>query len=344
MSELRWITHEGSWLELREPWNALLERSVLPLPFLRHEYLTLWWEDLGAGEWPQGQLAVAVYQDEAGRLRGAAPFFITPTRHGPTMMLIGSHRLTDYLDVLVEPEVQQEFLARLGQELFGSKPAFPQVRRWEGWNLLPESPLRQATQDWSQTWGWRRVESPCQEAPWLPLPRSWEAYLQQVGKKQRHEIRRKLRRAQRQPEGVRWHVVTQAKDLDPALDRFFELMQFHSPKAAFFTPQRQRWLRRVAHAALENGWLFLAFLTVGDRPAAAFLNFDFHRRLWIYNTGFHPDFKHLSPGWVLLAHMIQWAIARGYKALDFMRGDEAYKYRFGAHRRELYWVLLERQG
>jgi CelD/BcsL family acetyltransferase involved in cellulose biosynthesis len=37
----------------------------------------------------------------------------------------------------------------------------------------------------------------------------------------------------------------------------------------------------------------------------------------------------LSPGWVLLAHVIQWCCENGRDEFDFMRGDEDYKYRFG---------------
>jgi CelD/BcsL family acetyltransferase involved in cellulose biosynthesis len=37
----------------------------------------------------------------------------------------------------------------------------------------------------------------------------------------------------------------------------------------------------------------------------------------------------LSPGWVLLAHVIQWCCENKRYEFDFMRGDEEYKYRFG---------------
>ncbi len=339
---LTWITEPKVWAGMAEEWNALLDRSLLPLPFLRHEYLWRWWETLGAGEWPEGQLAVAVYRDEAGRLQGAAPFFITPTRYGPTMMVIGSHRLTDFLDVLVTREAEKAFFRALGDALFGPSPVFPQVRRWEWWNLLPESPLRRGAADWTARYGLKSTESPCEVAPYLALPPSWEAYLHQVGKKQRHEIRRKLRRAHRHPHAVHWYRVTDPEHLDAELDALFALMQAHPQKAAFFTPARQAWLRAVCHDALHHGWLFFAFLTVGGERAASFLCFDFHRRLWIYNSGLNPKYKQLSPGWVLLAHMLQWAIARGYEGVDFMRGPEGYKYRFGARDRELFWMLLER--
>ena len=37
----------------------------------------------------------------------------------------------------------------------------------------------------------------------------------------------------------------------------------------------------------------------------------------------------LSPGWVLLAQVVQWCTENGRHEFDFMRGDEDYKYRFG---------------
>lgn len=338
---LEWLTDEADWYRLAEEWNALLDRSVQPLPFLRHEYLRVWWETRGAGEWKNAQLAVAVYRDVQGTLQGAAGFFIAPTRLGPTMFLLGSHRLTDYLGVLVAPEAQDGFFRALGRALFGPNPVFPQVRRWEWWNVLPQNPLRSASEVWAQAYGLDILESPVEVAPYIALPRSWEAYLNQVGKKQRHEIRRKLRRIQNAGT-VAWYKVTQEHDLDKEMDTFFHLLEGREDKALFFTPERRAWLRRTVAEAHKHGWLFLAFLTLNGEPAAAFLGFDFHKRLWIYNSGLNPAFHALSPGWVLLAYILQWAIAREYKELDFMRGPETYKYRFGAQNRTLTWIRLHK--
>ena len=340
MAALTWVTEADAFAQLQPEWDRLVRASVLPLPFLLHDYLRIWWEERGAGEWAEARLAVAVYRDDRGALAGAAPFFVTPTRHGPTMMLLGSHRLTDYLDVAVRPDAREGFFHMLGEALFGPERAFPQVRRWEWWNLLPQSPLLAAARGWAQRYGLDLTESPVEVAPYIPLPRSWEAYLAGLSKKQRHEIRRKLRRAQRQEAPVRWHRVEPTEDPEAACRTFFHLALFHPEKAAFFTEARRRWLCRVVQAAHRGGWLFLAFLTVGGEPAAAFLGFDFQQRLWIYNAGLHPAYRHLSPGWVLLAHILQWAIAQGYTELDFMRGPETYKYRFGARNRELRWVRL----
>jgi CelD/BcsL family acetyltransferase involved in cellulose biosynthesis len=83
---------------------------------------------------------------------------------------------------------------------------------------------------------------------------------------------------------------------------------------------------RAAHA---QGYLWLAFLEVDGVKVDASLNFDYKNKLWGYNSGVSRAHMELSPGWVLLGHVIQWCCENGRYEFDFMRGDEDYKYRFG---------------
>jgi CelD/BcsL family acetyltransferase involved in cellulose biosynthesis len=57
--------------------------------------------------------------------------------------------------------------------------------------------------------------------------------------------------------------------------------------------------------------------------------------IWVYNSGLDFQFSELSLGWVLLGHLLEWAIENGRQCFDFMRGDEQYKYRFGAIDRQV---------
>ena len=49
----------------------------------------------------------------------------------------------------------------------------------------------------------------------------------------------------------------------------------------------------------------------------------------LYNSGFQPQRAGLSPGVVLLAHVVRDAIERGRRRFDFLRGEERYKFEFG---------------
>jgi CelD/BcsL family acetyltransferase involved in cellulose biosynthesis len=68
---------------------------------------------------------------------------------------------------------------------------------------------------------------------------------------------------------------------------------------------------------------------VEGQKAAGYLNFDYLNRIWVYNSGIERRYRELSPGWVLLGHLLEWANENKRSEFDFMRGDEDYKYRFG---------------
>ena len=82
------------------------------------------------------------------------------------------------------------------------------------------------------------------------------------------------------------------------------------------------------------------FLKIGGEFAAGYFNADYLNRIWVYNSGLDRRFMEYSPGWVLLGHLLQWANENKREELDFMRGDEEYKYRFGAVDRHIIRVTL----
>jgi CelD/BcsL family acetyltransferase involved in cellulose biosynthesis len=93
--------------------------------------------------------------------------------------------------------------------------------------------------------------------------------------------------------------------------------------------------------AFKAGILQLAFLRIGEYKAAAYLNFDFENRIYVYNSGIHPDCYENSPGWVLLVHLLKWANENNRVEFDFMRGTEDYKYKFGAVDRQVMRVKID---
>ena len=107
-------------------------------------------------------------------------------------------------------------------------------------------------------------------------------------------------------------------------------------KAAFLNSTMRSHMQKTIYAAFKEGWLKLSFLEIGHEKAASYLSFDDGKTLYLYNSGISLSYRELSPGWVLLAYVIQWAIENGRAEFDFLRGEEDYKYRFGAVDR---WVM-----
>ncbi|RME08864.1 MAG: GNAT family N-acetyltransferase [Anaerolineae bacterium] len=337
------LTTAQEFDDLENEWNALLSRSAQNLPFLRHEYLSTWWQTRGGEEWRDGDLFIVTLRSEAGQLNGIAPLFRTRNAAGEqAVMFLGSYEISDYLDFIASPEHLSAIIeATLDVFLQPDAPAWDVL---DFYNLLEDSPSLPVLEAAAARRGLQFQRENLQVAPRIVLPSTWDEYLMQIEGKQRREIRRKLRRAAAYFAPVSWYIVEDESALDAEFDDFLELMAYDPEKQAFLTEVMRSQMRSAVHTAFKAGWLQLAFLTVGGKKAAAYLNFDYDNKIWVYNSGLNFEFQELSPGWVLLAHLIQWAIEHGRTVFDMMRGDEVYKYRFGGVDRLVQRVRLTRAG
>ncbi len=329
-----------TFANLAEVWNALVEQSAIHVPFLRHEYLFAWWRTLGGGEWRSGELYL-VLAWRSRELVGIAPFFITSGENNkPVLMLLGSHEISDCLDFIVGLKDHSQFMHGLLNFLACEKN--PVWQAIDLYNLRDDSPTLAYLLKHASQFGFIARQEILQPAPVLDLPDDWEAYLAGIDKKQRHEIRRKLRRIEGEDLPVRWYIAADEQKLADEIQAFMGLMAQDPTKQNFLTPKMQEQFHSSLTAAFQAGWLQLAFLEVGGQKVAGSLNFDYDGCIWVYNSGLESSFGGLSPGWVLLAYLIQWAIETGHKCFDFMRGAETYKYRFGAHDRFVNRLTLTR--
>ena len=308
-------------------WNALLAENITNIPFLRYEYLQAWWATRGGGEWPESELAV-VTAHQNGQLVGVAPMFSARNRDGdPALLLLGSIEISDYLDLIVRPEDLSAFIPGLFDCISQEGSVDGRVLDWH--NLLETSPTLPVLKAEAKKRGWTFTLEQTYHAPSIPLTGNFDTYLAGIDKKQRHEIRRKMRRAEESGRNVRWYIVEDGSTLEAEVETFLALMMEDPEKRGFLTPPMREQMHRSCRAAFENGWLQLAFLETDGQKAAGYLNFDYLNRIWVYNSGLDRRFMDISAGWVLLGHLLQWANENKRSEFDFMRGDEEYKYRFG---------------
>jgi CelD/BcsL family acetyltransferase involved in cellulose biosynthesis len=312
---------------LKGEWNTLLSESITHVPFLRYEYLSTWWSTRGGGEWPNAGLAVVTAHADS-RLVGIAPLFFDRDRDGDAaLLLLGSIEISDFLDLIVRPGDLQGFLTGLLDFLTKD-----QTFAWKSidlQNLLEDSPTLPALEAEAAQRGWKFIRQVTYHSPAIPLKDDFEAYLCCLDKKQRHEIRRKMRRAAESGRGVRWYFVQDRENLEGEIESLMALMKQEPDKAAFLTPSMREQMRLFCRMAFEQGWLQLAFLEADGQKAAAYVNIDYLNRIWVYNSGVDRRFMDLSPGWVLLGYLLEWANENKRSEFDFMRGNEDYKYRFG---------------
>ncbi len=179
----------------------------------------------------------------------------------------------------------------------------------------------------------------------LPEGLDFEGFLSTLGKKERHEIRRKLRRAEDAGE-VR---LVEAADPLAELEAFIDLHQKRWGADGLFPPtpggaMSRHFFRRLFEAFGPEGPARLCFLSVGGRRIAAGISFEDGDSVAYYNAGVDPEARDLSPGVVMVAAYVERAIAAGRRRLDFLRGDEPYKYEWGAVDEPIQRLLVRRSG
>jgi CelD/BcsL family acetyltransferase involved in cellulose biosynthesis len=321
-------------------WNNLLSESISDVPFLRYEYLSAWWETRGGGEWEQAELAL-ISANENDKLIGIAPLFLSEHVGKQALLLLGSIEISDYLDLIVRADDLPRFLSGLLDFIASDSPLAWSAFDW--YNLPDNSPTLAALESESAKRGWEFTQESFRPSLSVPLPGDFDVYLASINKKQRHEIRRKMRRAEADEREVRWYIVEDESTLDAEADACCHLMAQDPAKQAFLTQTMRTQMKATIHAFFKAGILQLSFLEVDGQKAAGYLNFDYGNRIYVYNSGLDFNYGDLSPGWVLLGYLLQWANENGRAAFDFMRGDEDYKYKFGGVKRDVMRVRVERK-
>lgn len=320
-------------------WNTLLKDSIQDTPFLRYEYQKAWWEHKGGGEWKDAKL-ILVTARENDQLIGIAPLFIAEYENEPAILLNGSIEISDYLDVIVKKDDHAKFISGLLD--FLASNLTENWSRLDWYNLPDDSPTLLALKEEADKRGWTHLEEVYRPTPRIALNGSFDDYLARIEKKQRHEIRRKMRRAAESELNVKFNLIGQDADIEKEINTFFDLMIQDPNKANFLHPAMREQMTSVLHEAYKNNYLWLGFLEIDGVKTAASLNFDYGNKLWGYNSGVSRSHMDLSPGWVLLSHTIQWCCDNNRYEFDFMRGDEDYKYRFGGVNRYVMRVKVSK--
>ncbi len=303
--------------ELHDEWLELAKQTQFPQPFSTPTFLKTWWEVFGNGD-----LKLITIRHNQDQLTAVLP--LTTDAVGVTRLL-GHSDLFDYADFLVDQtlnvvEIMPKFQAALSQ-IHLSTFEFSSLSKFS-W-LFQHAPTLFENE---------RVTTLQQTVcPQLTLPSTWEEYLQNLDRKQRQEIRRKMKKTFTEFT-AEYELLTDPAQLNEAIADFIRLHQLSSPsKAEFWTDQNTQFFQRLLPRLFQDNILKLYFLKVENHRVATMLVFDFADTYFLYNSGFDPhQYSQLGTGNVLTAYTLQQAIEQKKKTYDFLSGDEEYKFRFGA--------------
>ena len=310
-------------------WENLLPGCAVDNLFTTPQWQKVWWEQFGDGS----EMLLLGFEGEK-RIEGIAPL----ARRDGTISLIGGHDLCDYRDFLVsrgaEPRFYRSLLESLDKE---------QWQTLEFSSLDEDSPTLVYLPDMARERGYSVDVQQEDVAPGLNLPDNWEAYLQGLCKKDRHELRRKFRRLCSAEEGFRYYKLSDPVEVDGNLEDFFSLMRnSREVKHRFLTKSREQFFRNIAGEMAGIGIFKLFFLELKGERVAAAMCFDYGPARLLYNSGFNPAYGYYSVGLLLKALCVKDAIEEGKDYFDFLRGSEPYKYDLGGSNRTLYQMVVRR--
>ncbi|GMQ98922.1 MAG: hypothetical protein BMS9Abin17_1459 [Acidimicrobiia bacterium] len=164
----------------------------------------------------------------------------------------------------------------------------------------------------------------------LSLPQSYDDWLASIGKKERHEVRRKRRRF----EDEFGEILTVRRGVE-ALEGFCEMHRSsQGDKSTFMTVDMQDYFRDL----MKHADASIHTLACDGIPRAHAFGFETELGYYYYNSAYDTDAAMASPGIVLLAALIEAQIDRGAQTFDFLKGDERYKVRHGAVARPLFAI------
>ena len=163
----------------------------------------------------------------------------------------------------------------------------------------------------------------------VDLPATWDEFLSKLTGKQRHEVRRKLRRLHEAAE-INYRLVEGLEEVMNEMETFLALFGLsRSDKAAFMTSQMATYFRSLAETMAQANLLKLFFLDLDGTPAAAVMCFDHNSTIYLYNNGYDGRYSSLSVGVLSKVLAIRESILWGKSKYDFLKGTEEYKQRLG---------------
>ena len=319
----------ASFQDAREGWESILGEAPVACLFLSPQWQEVWWENF-SGDRDMTGFSVPTADGEVGAIASLSRF-------GDSIGFVGSPDTFDYNDFLVRPGFEETFYRTLLDVLDG----------WD-WSELRLDSLIEHSPTLAHLPGLARSRGYSVEVEYedvtsgVALPGDWEEYLGLLSKKDRHELRRKLRRLDSQTEW-NWSCLRTPDEVLARFDEFLALMRMSRPdKDEYMTPERERFFYAVAERMAQLDRIRLFFMEIDGATAAASLCFDYGPARLLYNSGYDPSLSYYSVGLLLHAMCVKDAIEQGLGYFDFLRGPEPYKAHLGGLQKSLYRMVVKR--
>lgn len=319
--ETKIIEDISAFAQLEPFWNELVARSAVSTCHSTFEWLFTWWGHFGEG---RHLLVLVAY--EHGLPMGLAPLYVgNGTTESRDLHFLGQG-LSDYADFIAprdRPDVIEALISAL-LELH---------QTWDGMDLeeVPSASPSKRCLDAAVDGG--RVAASWQktvQCPYLPIESTWETFYAAMGKGFRHEVRNKLNRARDKGLWLRYVDRREVDDLfvDEVVALSAERRSVDGHRSPFLNHPDLEFLREVLPLMGQRNMLRIGELRSGEALLAFMLGFQWQGVVSTWNTQYDPRFTEYSLGRIVLVSFAEQTFREGCHELDFMRGEEPYKFQW----------------
>ncbi len=257
-------------------------------------------------------------------------------RNSSTVSFMGDADTCDYQDFITLKGAETAFINTLLDH-------FEQegIKRVELRHLRPESVVLQYMLPIAISRGYSVKSSPEAVTSEIYLPSSWNEYLGMIGRKQRHEVRRKLRRLS-EVGNFDYFLSNGSDSVNHLIQDFLHLFnQNGGKKAAFMTYENACFFKLLSAKFGRYGLMRFGCLNVNSHQVAMIMVFDYNNTIYLYNSAYHPSWRHVSAGLVSKAMGIKEAIGLNRSKWEFLKGEEKYKRHLGGQEVKLYSMEIK---
>ena len=331
------LSQASSLTALAGDWNRLTDG----VPFRSWEWLECWWRHYATAGSPlggEGELCLLVVRGDRRELLGVAPWYLDHTfTHGRVIRFLGRGEVfSDYLSLLAVPGREVDVAIAIAAWLRG-----PGREAWDAVELCgiaaDDLVVGQLIAALRGTGLGVHVRNDL--SSWrIPLPGSWDEYLDRLSKSHRKH----LRRCERRHIDLGGAVLRQAADegeasqaLEVLIDLHQRSWQARGKPGAYASARFAAFHREVVPRMFARGQAQLNWIELAGVPIAAEYQLRGDGVLYAYQGGFDPEHHDVEPGRLAISAILRQSIDRGLRAYDLLRGDEPYKAHWRAEPRRM---------
>jgi CelD/BcsL family acetyltransferase involved in cellulose biosynthesis len=311
---------------LKNTWEILLSESCSNTIFMTWEWMYNWWK-----VFRKDHKLLLLLVRKNNDIIGIAPIFLKTNNHAGfksrCLQFLGSEFVgSDYLNFIIKKNEEEIFF----REFFNF---LKNQAIWDSM-ILSDIPKDSKNINFIRTesnrLGYNLVLIDRKICPFTLLPGSWNEYLNNLSPSKRYDIRRKIRKIQKE-QNIELEIISNGNLLKKSIDALIEMnverLRFKSETGGFQDQDFTRFHQKIIPVFSDRDWVRLCFLKFQNNPIATLYIFKYNSTYYYYQSGMRMSYKRFSPSTVLFALIIKHAIeSEKIKIFDFLQGEERYKY------------------